>query len=142
MRLVGETVLEGARAAFECVDNARGYQNRAEGHVATGDSLPDQDNVRLDIPVLDCEGLSGAAHAAHDFVGDEENAVLAANSCYALGVAFGRGGCAESGANYGLEDEGGYARGGIRPQQIVEIVCTGNGAVGEFFVEGTVIAEA
>src|SRR5260221_5093539 len=74
MCLIGEAVLEGAGAAFECFDDARSYEDGAEGRVTAGDSLPDQDNVWLDVPVLDCERFAGAAHAAHDFVGDEENA--------------------------------------------------------------------
>jgi hypothetical protein len=68
--------------------------------------------------------------------------VVAADFRDSLGVAFGRDGGTESGAYYRFEDEGGYACGVIRVQEIVEIVCAGDGAVGESFIEGTVIAEA
>jgi len=40
MRLVGEAVHEGARAAFERFDNARGNEYRAQRRVTTRDSLP------------------------------------------------------------------------------------------------------
>src|SRR6267378_2395713 len=39
MRLVGEAVHEGARAAFERFDNARGNEYRAQRRVTTRDSL-------------------------------------------------------------------------------------------------------
>ena len=61
MRLVGEAVVESAGAAFERFHDARGNQYRAERRVAAGDSLPHQDDVGLDVPVLDGEGFSGAA---------------------------------------------------------------------------------
>src|ERR1700730_2510181 len=99
MRLIGEAMVEGAGTVFECIDNARGDENGAEGSVTAGDSLPNQDDVRLDIPVLNGEGLSRAAHAAHDFVGDEEDAAVAADRGDALGVAVRRDGGAESCAN-------------------------------------------
>ncbi len=142
MRLIGEAVLEGARAAFECFDDAWRYQDCAEGRVAAGNSLPDQDDVWLDIPVLYGEGLSGAAHAAHDFVCDEEDAVVAADFCDALSVAFGRDSRAEGGADYRFEDEGSYVRGVSRVQKIIKIIRARDGAVGKVFVERAVVAEA
>ncbi len=70
MRLIRETVLEGARAAFECGRHARRNEDSAERRVAAGDSLPYQDDVRLNVPVLHGERFFGAAHATHDFIGD------------------------------------------------------------------------
>jgi len=52
------------------------------------------------------KGFSGAAHAGHHFVRDEENSVFVADFRDARGVAFGRHGGAESGTDNRLEDEG------------------------------------
>ena len=142
MGLIGEAVLEGAGAAFECIDDAACDEDGAEGRVTAGDSLPYQDDVWLDIPVLDGKWLSGAAHAAHDFVGDEEDSATAANFGDALGVAVRRYGSAESCANYGLEDESSHSCGVVRAKEIFEIVCAGDRAVRKLLVKWTVIAEA
>src|SRR5882724_3428496 len=79
MSLIRKAVHEGARAAFERLDNARGNEHGAERRVTTGHSLPYQNQVRLYAPVLNGEWFSGASHAGHNFVGDEENAILAAD---------------------------------------------------------------
>src|SRR6266849_9383826 len=107
MGLIGEAMLEGAAAAFEGRGNARRNQDGAERRVPTGDSLPYQDEVGLHIPVLNGERFSGTAHAAHDFVGDQENAAAAADFSDASGVAFWRNGGAERRAGDGLEEESG-----------------------------------
>jgi len=70
MRLIGEAVHEGGGAFFEGVDNAGGDKDCAERRVAAGDSLPGEDDVGLEAPVLAGEGFAGATHAGHDFVGD------------------------------------------------------------------------
>ncbi len=106
MSLVSEAVNEGGGAAFECRDDARGNENRAEGRVPAGDSFPHQNHVRLDAPVLGSKRSSGTAHAGHNFVRDEENSVLAADFRAARCVTLGRHGGAESGTNDWLEDEG------------------------------------
>src|SRR6266513_2640414 len=67
MRLISEAVHEGARAPFECRDDARGNENRAERRVTAGHSLTHQNNVRFDAPMLDSERLSGAAHSGKPF---------------------------------------------------------------------------
>jgi hypothetical protein len=142
MCLIGEAVLEGAGAAFECFHDARRYEGGAEGRVTAGDSLPDQDDVWLDVPVLDREWFAGATHAAHDFVGDEENAALTTDFGDTLGIAVRWDGCTERGADDGLKDERGDTGGVICVQKTIEVVCAGYSAVGKFFVEGAVVAEA
>src|SRR2546423_8788728 len=76
MRLIREAVLEGPRTTFKCRDYVRRHQNRAERSIAARDSLPYQDEVGLDIPVLHRERRASAPHAAHDFVGYEKNLVV------------------------------------------------------------------
>ena len=106
MSLISEAVHEGAGAVFECRDDARGNENRAERRVTAGDSFPHQNHVWLDVPVLRSKRLSGTAHAGHNFVRDEENSVLAADFRDARCVTLGRHRGAESGAADRLEDEG------------------------------------
>ena len=88
------------------------------------------------------EGFSGAAHAGHDFVGDEKNSAVAADFGDALDVAVGRSCCAECGSDYRFEDEGGDGSGNICGEERFEIVGAGNLAIGKSFVEGTVVAKA
>src|SRR5260370_40813339 len=73
----------------------RGDEDGAKGRVTAGDSLPYQNDIGLDVPVLNGERLSRPAHTAHDFVGNEQDAALAADFVDALGVAVGGGGCGE-----------------------------------------------
>jgi hypothetical protein len=142
MRLIGEAVLESAGAAFEYVYDAPCYEDSAQRRVTAGDSLPDQDDVWLNVPMLNGEWLAGAAHAAHDFVGDEKNPAIAADFGDALGVAIGRYGGTESGAYDRFEDERGDACGVVLLRNMVEIIRANNSALGIFLVEGAVIAEA
>ena len=57
--------------------------HRAERH-ARRDALGGQQDVRLDAPVLDRPHLAGPAGARLDLVGDEQDAVLVADSAQAL----------------------------------------------------------
>ncbi len=56
--------------------------------------------------MLRSKRFSGAAHAGHNFVHNEENSVVVADFRDARDVAFGRHGGAEGGADDRLEDEG------------------------------------
>src|SRR5260221_13074061 len=88
------------------------------------------------------EGFSGAAHAGHDFVCDEKNSAAAADFAEVFYIAFGWSCCAECGADYRFEDEGGDGRGIICGEERFEIVGAGKLAIGKSFVEGTGVAEA
>ncbi len=93
--------------------------------------------------MLDGERFSGAAHAAHDFIGDQKNAVASADFGNSRGVAVGRSGGAESRADYWFENEGGdvrIRRGGL--QQGFEVVRAGEIALRKFQIEWAVVAEA
>jgi len=57
--------------------------------------------------MLDGERFSGAAHASHDFVGDQEHSIRTADFRDARNVAFGRYGRAKSCANNRLENKRG-----------------------------------
>ena len=141
MRLVSEAVHEGARAVLECFDDAGGNENRSERGVTAGDSLTDQNHVRLDVPVLHSKRFSGAAHAGHNFVRDEENSVLAADFRNARDVAFRRHCGTESGTDDRLEDEGCGLTGFVFEQMDFEIVGAREVALRKSFVERAVVAE-
>ncbi len=141
MRLISEAVHEGAGAAFECFDDARGNENRAERRVTAGDSFSYQDDVRLDAPVLRSKRLSGTAHAGHNFVGDQENTVLAADFRDARGVTFGRHGGAESGADDRFKDKSGGLTGLLFEQLDLKIVGARDLAFRKSFFERAVVAE-
>ena len=70
MRLVGEAVHEGGGTFFEGFDDTGGDEDCPERSVTTGDSLPGENDVGLEAPVLAGEGFSCATHPGHDFVGD------------------------------------------------------------------------
>jgi len=122
MGLIGEAVHEGGCALFECIDDAGSGEDCAEGSVTAGDSLPSENNVGLEPPVLAGERFSCAAHAAHDFIGDEEDAVAAADFGDAGGVAIDGGCGSESGADDWFEDEGGDSGGVARAEKNLEVI--------------------
>ena len=105
MRLIGKAVLESAGAALESFDNARRNKNGAERRVAAGNSLPHQDDVGLNIPMLNGERFSGAAHAGHDFIGNQQDFIFAADFRDARDVTIGGHGSAEGGANDRLKNK-------------------------------------
>ncbi len=122
MGLIGEAVHEGGCALFECVDDAGSGEDSSEGSVTAGDSLPSENNVGLEAPVLAGERFSCAAHAAHDFIGDEEDAVAAADFGDSGGVAIDGGCGSERGADDWFEDEGGDSGGVVGAEKNVEVI--------------------
>jgi hypothetical protein len=86
--------------------------------------------------------FSGAAHAGHDFVGDEKNSAVAANFRDALDITVGRSGCAEGGAYNRLENKCGDRNRVIGGEKGLEVVGAGDVAFGKCLVEWAVIAEA
>src|SRR3982074_1095494 len=105
MCLIGEAMLEDAGAAFECVDCARGNEYRAERCVATGDSLPDENEIGFHVPLLNGKRLSGATHAGHDFVGAQQGLSVSADFRTTRDVAFAGQSGAQSGADDRLKNE-------------------------------------
>src|SRR4051812_25141105 len=114
MRVVGESVDERAGAGGDGVDDARAGDDGAERGVSAGETLGGHEDVGRYAVVLDGEVAAGASAAGHHFVGDGEQAVLAAKLCDLLEVS-GRGDDrAERRATDGLEEErGGLAAAGV-----------------------------
>ncbi len=92
--------------------------------------------------MLDGERSSGAAHAGHDFVGDQENAVVAANFRDARGVAFRRRGSTESRAGDWLKDKSGGVLLLALGQESLQIVGAREFALRKSFFEWAAIAIA
>lgn len=125
MRLVSEAVHEGGGAFFEGLDDAGRDEDCAERRVTAGDSLSGEDDIGLEAPVLAGERFPGAAHAGHDFVGDQENTVAAADFGDAGGIAVNSGSGAEGCADYRLEDEGSDGGIVVIAEKNVEVVGAG-----------------
>ena len=109
----------------------------AEGDVGGGDALGGGEDVGLDAPVVDGEPFAGAAPAAHDLVGDEEDVVLVAE-----GADFGEplGGRDEDavGSDDGLDDEGGDVV--LVLDHVFEVVGAGDAAGGVGVLDGALVA--
>ena len=60
------------------VENPFVGQYRADRNVTAGQRFGEQDDVRLDAPMLACEEATGASEPGLDFVGDKQRTVLAA----------------------------------------------------------------
>jgi hypothetical protein len=69
----------------------RRHAQKRERSVTTGDSLSGENDVGFEIPVGTGKGLAGTAHASHDFIGNEQDAVLAADFGDASGVTIDGG---------------------------------------------------
>lgn len=66
-------------------------EDACEGDVSTAEAFADGLQVRHDVFVLPCVHLTGATHAAHDFVEDEQRAVPFADGFNGLEVAIDGG---------------------------------------------------
>lgn len=141
MSLVGETVFESAGAAREGVGDLSGNEDSAERCVTAGNSLPRENDVWLDGPVLDSEGFTGTAQAGHNFVGNKQNAVVATDFGDAREVAFRRSCRAERRADDGLKNEScGGGRIGLCEMSF-EIVRAGDAAARKCLVERAAVAK-
>lgn len=109
MRLIREAVLECRRTSLEGGDYVWCNDHGTQRGVAAGNSLPCQNHVRLNVPVLDSEWLSSSAHTGHHFISDQQNAATPADFGDALRVPVRRSHSAERGADDRLEKKGGNA---------------------------------
>ena len=82
------------------------HQHGADRHVAAAQALGDRHQVRADAVLLAGVQRAGAAHAAHHFVEDQQDAVAVADLAHALEIAGHRRHRAQGGADDGLGDEG------------------------------------
>ena len=80
----------GERPVGEDVRDRAAHHDRAERQVGRRQALRHRQQVGHDVPVVDREPAAGAPEAAHDLVGDQEDAVAVADLADALEVAVGR----------------------------------------------------
>ena len=98
----------------------------AERHIGRGDALGCDEDVGLDVPVVDGKPLAGATPAGHDFVGDQEHAVLVADFADLREVLVGWDEDAV-GADDGLHDDGGDV--GLVADHVLDVVSAGDAAL-------------
>jgi hypothetical protein len=72
------SMLEGAGAAFQCVADTFRNQSRADHAVSAAETLGDRHEIGHDAFLLAGVQRAGAAHAAHHFVQDQQDAVAIA----------------------------------------------------------------
>jgi len=87
---IGVPVQERAAAGAQALDDGAVHEHRADRLVARAQAFRHGDQVGRHAVLLDRVHRAGAAHPAHDFVGDEQDAVLVAQRPHAAEVA-GRG---------------------------------------------------
>src|SRR6185437_11275415 len=139
---IGEAVEECAGAALDGRSDFAANKDSAERSVAAGDALTDENDVGFNIPVIHSEILAGTAHAGHDFVGYEKNAVTAADFRYAQKVFRRRSHGTQSCAGNGFDEKSGDVFGAEFANFFVEFVGAGNTAGGIVQVQRAAIAIA
>jgi hypothetical protein len=141
MSLVSKSVFEGSAAAFKSFHDICRDEHGPEWSIAARNSLPDENNVRFDAPVLHSERLAGAAHAAHDFICDKENAARTANLGNARDVTFRRHDRAKRCSHNRLENESGGGACVVIGKKRIQVIGAGELALRKCFVKRAVIAK-
>ena len=77
---IGEAMEEFAALVEESCDDAIGERHGADRQVARGQALGHRHDVGLEPHGLEAQPVAGAAEAADDFVGNEQDAVFAADA--------------------------------------------------------------
>ena len=109
--VVGEAVQKSSGAGGDGVDHFLAGEDGTERGVSAGESFGGDQDVGTQVPVFqemfDGEIAAGAAHAGHDFVGDTQDAVTAADFRDGRQISRRWNDCSESGAAHWFEEEGG-----------------------------------
>src|SRR5262249_27216765 len=113
MRQVRMAVLERARPLADGIDDLAARKHRADWLVAAAQSLGNRLDVGRDIFLLPSMRGSGAPHAAHDFVEDEQRAVAVTDLAHGAEIALWRSYASRGGADDRLGNEGCYR---VRPE--------------------------
>src|SRR5258708_21052454 len=91
----GKSVEESAGAGGDWIDDFLAGDDGAERSVSAGEAFGGDQDVRRHLKMINGEVAAGAAHAGHDFVGDEQHAVTAADFGDALQMCWRRNDRAE-----------------------------------------------
>ncbi len=122
MRVVSEAVQKRAGALGNRFHHVPSSDHRAQRRVTARDSLPDQNHVRRNAPMIHGEWFARAAHSAHHFIGNQQNSVAAANFSDALHVTIGRSHGTQRSAHHRLENKGSDVLRPVAFQHAIEIV--------------------
>ncbi|MNY09220.1 hypothetical protein D3C86_1421260 [compost metagenome] len=122
MAQVGVAVLEKAAALLHGVHDALLRHHRADGLIASAQPLGDGDQVGRDAFLLHGVQGAGAAHPAHDFVGDEQDAVAVAHLAHAAEIAGHRRDGAGCGAHHRFGHEGHHGVGSQALEGLLELL--------------------
>src|SRR5580765_3541843 len=95
MALISKAVLKRPGAALKGLHNTGTDDNSAQRRISAGCTFAERDHVRRNVPVIDRKWFSGAAHAGHYFICDEQHVMAAADFSNTLCVAVGRDSCAQ-----------------------------------------------
>src|SRR5450755_231721 len=112
MSIVGEAVQE--YSGGDSVNYFFRGDDRAQRSIPAGETLGCDQNVGRNVPMFDGEIPSGAAHAGHYFIGNQQDTVPPANFRDLLKISGRRNHRAQRGPADWLEDErSGFALGGF-----------------------------
>ena len=105
MTHIGMRVLERAGAVGHGLEDLVLHHEGADRRVAAAESLRDYHQIRADPLLFACVQRACAAHAAHDLVENEQNAVPAAYLAHAPEITGHRGNRTHGGADDGFGDK-------------------------------------
>ncbi len=128
VRAVRQAAVENS--VFVVVGDLVADGNRTQRHVGRGEALRHRDEIGHDLPVIHREPLARAPQPGHDFVADEQDAVLVADLAQALQVAIGRDDDAVR-AGDRFEEEGSHGVRAFAHQHLLDLI---EALAGEYFV--------
>ena len=105
MGVIREAVEKCSRAPGYRINDFLTGDHGAERSVSAGESLGSNKNVRLHVPMFDCEITSGTTHTRHHFIGNQEHAVAAAHFGDGLQISWRWNDGTQRRAADGLKDE-------------------------------------
>src|SRR5215472_234871 len=106
MTHIGVAVQESTRVFGKHVKNFLLDQQRADRRVATAETLGDGDYIGADSLLLAGVQRTGATHAAHHLIQNEQDAVAVTDLAHAPEIARHCRHCAERGPDHGFGDKG------------------------------------
>ena len=101
-------VLEKARALFDRLVNPAGTEHRADRLIPGTQSFCDRHDIRRNAVLVAGVQAAGPTHTAHDFVENQQYAVLIADFANAFEIAVYRGYRTKCRTDYRFRDEGHY----------------------------------
>src|SRR6185369_13047730 len=107
VRVVSKSMDQCARTIGNGIHDFGTRDNGTERSVTAGDSLPHDQNVGRDAPMIAGEVCACASETGHDLIGDEESSALGASLGYLGKIGVRRSNGSESCTTDGLKDHGG-----------------------------------